>query len=68
VSPWASPKLGCFGWALLVAMCGWPLHALGMSDNASLIGGVIISSVVLIAVGAMHRHSRIEEMREAQRR
>jgi hypothetical protein len=49
-------------------MCGWPLHALGMSDNASLIGGVIISSVVLIAVGAMHRHSRIEEMREAQRR
>lgn len=58
-------KLGCFSWLLLVALCASPLGAIGLSDTASLVGGVILASLVCALVGGMHSRRRVAEGAEA---
>ncbi len=65
MNPWTA-KLGCFGWLMLVAMCSWPFHAVGLGDTPAIVAGVIVSCVVYAIGGELSRRARIEEMQEAQ--
>lgn len=62
-----TPQLGCFSWLLLVAVCAWPLSALGLGEGASIGGGVVLASLVVIGVGAMHSRSRQRDIEQGVR-
>jgi hypothetical protein len=61
-------KIGCFSWLLLIAFCAWPFHALGLGTDGSMIAGLIAATLIIGAVAAYHRRTRVEDMREAFRR
>lgn len=65
-TPW-NAKLGFFSWLFLVALCSWPLSAIGFSDTVSFIGGIVLSTIVIGFAEEVNRKARIKEMRESHR-